>query len=87
MEISVYTKYSIAASVAGIGVLIVGVMVYGSMIMVPHEVACTEEAKICSDGSSVARSGPLCAFADCPKTVESTTTVLVPTVVESNLQH
>jgi hypothetical protein len=28
--------------------------------------ACTEEAKICPDGSSVARSGPDCDFAPCP---------------------
>jgi len=29
-------------------------------------VACTQEAKICPDGSSVGRSGPDCAFAPCP---------------------
>ena len=28
--------------------------------------ACTEEAMICPDGSSVGRSGPDCAFAPCP---------------------
>ncbi len=28
--------------------------------------ACTEEAKQCADGSSVARSGPNCEFAPCP---------------------
>lgn len=28
--------------------------------------ACTEEAKICSDGSSVGRTGPNCEFALCP---------------------
>lgn len=27
--------------------------------------ACTEEAKMCPDGTSVARTGPLCAFAPC----------------------
>ena len=34
----------------------------------PHEppVACTMEAKICPDGSSVARTGPNCEFAPCP---------------------
>jgi hypothetical protein len=30
------------------------------------QVACTMEAKICSDGSSVGRSGPKCEFAACP---------------------
>jgi len=29
-------------------------------------VACTEEVKICPDGSTVARSGPQCQFAVCP---------------------
>lgn len=28
--------------------------------------ACTEEAKICADGSAVARTGPNCEFAECP---------------------
>jgi hypothetical protein len=28
--------------------------------------ACTEEAKLCSDGSSVGRTGPDCEFAVCP---------------------
>lgn len=29
-------------------------------------VACTEEAKICPDGSAVGREGPNCEFPDCP---------------------
>ncbi len=29
-------------------------------------VVCTAEAKICSDGSSVGRTGPKCEFAPCP---------------------
>lgn len=34
---------------------------------VPGEkAACTEEAKVCPDGSSVARTGPACEFAECP---------------------
>lgn len=32
----------------------------------PTEVACTLEAKICPDGSSVGRTGPACEFAACP---------------------
>lgn len=31
-------------------------------------VACTQEAKLCPDGSSVGRTGSNCAFADCPTT-------------------
>ncbi len=30
------------------------------------QVACTQEAKLCPDGSSVARTGPKCEFAQCP---------------------
>lgn len=31
-----------------------------------NTVACTEEAKICPDGTAVGRTGPDCAFAPCP---------------------
>ncbi len=30
------------------------------------EIGCTMEAKICSDGSSVGRQGPMCEFEKCP---------------------
>lgn len=36
-------------------------------------VACTMEAKLCPDGSYVGRSGPQCAFAECPPVVATTT--------------
>ncbi len=32
----------------------------------PEQTACTLEAKICPDGSSVGRTGPNCEFAECP---------------------
>lgn len=35
------------------------------------QIACTQEAKLCPDGSYVGRSGPKCEFAKCP-TTEST---------------
>jgi hypothetical protein len=31
-----------------------------------QQTACTMEAKVCSDGSAVGRSGPNCEFAECP---------------------
>lgn len=34
-------------------------------------VACTMEAKLCPDGSSVGRSGPNCEFAECPAPTET----------------
>lgn len=36
----------------------------------PDIVACTEEAKLCSDGSYVSRTGPNCEFATCPEAFE-----------------
>ena len=32
----------------------------------PKTTACTMEARLCSDGSSVSRTGPSCEFAPCP---------------------
>lgn len=47
----------------------------------PGGVACTMEAKICPDGSSVGRTGPHCEFAPCPgegqTTVDTSTWQLV----------
>lgn len=40
-------------------------------------IACTEEAKLCPDGSAVGRTGPLCEFAPCPDTVASQDTSIV----------
>ncbi|MBA3732777.1 hypothetical protein H0W91_00140 [Patescibacteria group bacterium] len=40
----------------------------------PIPVACTTEAMICPDGSSVGRTGPNCQFSACPTVSVSTTT-------------
>ncbi len=40
----------------------------------PGPVACTEEAKLCPDGSYVSRTGPQCQFSDCPTNTKATTT-------------
>ncbi len=37
-----------------------------------NQAACTQEAKLCPDGSSVGRVGPNCEFAPCPTSKEST---------------
>jgi len=36
------------------------------------KVACTEEAKLCPDGSAVGRVGPKCEFAACPESISAT---------------
>lgn len=46
----------------------------------PTVMACTEEAKICPDGSAVGRSGPDCEFAPCPTIIPSPTILPTPTV-------
>ncbi len=48
-------------------VVLVGTLLY----IASHEhaaTACTQDAKICPDGSTVGRVGPYCQFADCPST-------------------
>jgi hypothetical protein len=37
----------------------------------PLQVACPADAQICSDGSSVGRTGPSCTFAPCPEVTEN----------------
>lgn len=45
---------------------------YNSVPTWPSQKACTQEAKLCPDGSYVGRSGPNCEFAACPVTKEGT---------------
>ncbi len=53
-------------------VLIVGILALGGGIyyfLVKNSqkpVACTQEVKICPDGSAVGRTGPNCEFSPCP---------------------
>ena len=70
----------------GIAVLIVvaagifGYFAITNRAIAPASLACTQEAKVCPDGSSVGRSGPNCDFAECPKAgvvVETESTVAV----------
>lgn len=42
------------------------------------QVACTQEAKLCPDGSSVGRTGPKCEFQACPKISISATPTCRP---------
>lgn len=38
-----------------------------SLTIVDSPIACTQEAKICPDGSTVGRTGPYCEFSLCPR--------------------
>lgn len=68
-------------------VLVVALQYYGMDIrwqndddrspVVPEQVACPADAKLCPDGSAVVRSGPNCQFAPCPSAPVETDTVRV----------
>ena len=61
-------------------VLVLAVIVCGGILWWQKEelknsqepVACTQEAKICPDGSAVGRTGPNCEFAECPVVSDKT---------------
>lgn len=64
-----------------VGTLVLAVIVALWVINVretqaPNEngIACTQEAKICPDGSAVGRIGPNCEFAACPDVTATSTT-------------
>lgn len=48
-------------------ILMCGIFAWKFFIPSEEKIACTEEAKLCSDGSSVGRMAPDCNFAPCPK--------------------
>ncbi len=56
-------------------IIVAGVVYFYSTRMQPKPVACSQEAKICPDGSSVGRTGSNCAFAPCP-TIQATGQIL-----------
>lgn len=63
--------------VIGIVVLAaVGILFWRKSLPIPiTQKACTQEAKICPDGSSVGRTGPDCQFAACPSVKPTQTPV------------
>jgi len=65
---SVNQKGFIAAIVIAIVVALLGAGTYfvSTRQISPSPKACTQEAKLCPDGSYVSRTGPDCEFAECP---------------------
>lgn len=56
-------------------VIILGWLFYNEYTAnAPTEVACTMDALVCPDGSTVGRSGPNCEFAPCPPVTPTPTT-------------
>ena len=65
---------AVAILLGVIALLAIAAYVVGAMFFSPKSTspkACTAEAKICPDGSSVGRTGPNCEFAACPSAVPS----------------
>ncbi len=61
-----------------LGVILVLLISSGCIREAQEPVACTEDAKICPDGSAVGRVPPDCEFAPCPKTVQEPVTKSPP---------
>ena len=66
---------TVAVVLGVVALLAVVAYVIGAMYMNKTEkpVACTTEAKICEDGTSVGRSGPSCEFEACPSFIPVST--------------
>ena len=47
----------------------------------PAQIACTQEAKLCPDGSYVGRTGPNCEFAACPTPTPVPSTTSTPGIL------
>lgn len=72
----------IAAVIIALGTVLI--LVGGRSANAPTEepVACTAEAKLCPDGSTVGRTGPNCEFAPCPEVNEAPE---VPADIQSHI--
>ena len=69
LDMNTNKAFVLSALVAIIAILLVaegGAHYYFSKVKMPDEVACPSDAKVCSDGSAVGRTGPNCEFVSCP---------------------
>lgn len=83
-------KKTILILIAIISLLVIGNALYaylnnmdGNAPKVNPPVACTDEAKICPDGSAVGRTGPFCEFAFCPNITSRSESVISGSVTLS----
>ncbi|MDP1993666.1 MAG: hypothetical protein Q8K40_00315 [Ignavibacteria bacterium] len=72
-------KKGISTLIGIIIIIAVAVVAFGGVFVYQYFVtqqveptACTKEAKVCLDGSTVGRTGPNCEFAQCPATPNQT---------------
>ena len=61
-----YSKSKKIWTAVGAVIIISGAFLLTCKNSETEQVICTQEAKLCSDGSSVSRVGPDCKFAECP---------------------
>ncbi|MEK7470606.1 MAG: hypothetical protein AAB622_01180 [Patescibacteria group bacterium] len=80
-------KKSSAVLIIAVILMIIAVASAGAYFLIPKyfgsgttPIACTMEAKICPDGSSVGRTGPNCEFDVCPDFIPVSTLVPTPEV-------
>lgn len=70
--------------VMGIIIIFIGLGLYKASLRDKNmNVACTEEAMLCQDGSTVGRVGPNCEFALCPEVKSSITEAEARVIAES----
>jgi hypothetical protein len=63
------------------------IILFSGCIKQNNPIACTEEAKICPDGTAVGRIPPDCDFAPCPYTITTIpATVTNQTCIDSDTQ-
>lgn len=60
------SKNKIILLVVLVVILLAGIVYWVVGVNKNKQVACTEEAKLCPDGTAVGRTGPKCEFAKCP---------------------
>lgn len=60
-------KKKILIIIIAVIVLVIAICLISELINNNKQIACTQEAKICPDGSSVGRTGPNCEFTLCPE--------------------
>lgn len=65
------------------GLIVFSAVIFGGYFLIKSisnlsQKACTLEAKICPDGSSVGRTGPDCEFAPCPQITNTPTPIPTP---------
>lgn len=70
--------------------LIVAALAFAFVEYLPRPsvpMACTEEAKLCPDGSYVGRTGPACAFAPCPSGPDTSTWLVATSTTGYTLRY